>query len=845
MKRDTSRLVLILATVVIALFYLYPSYRFYFAPPEDLDDLERAKRNAINLGLDLQGGIHLVMEVDPSELSEDERADVVDRVKEIISNRVDQFGVAEPIIHREGDWRIVVELPGIQEVERAKDLIGKTARLEFKILKPVQERGTLLDRIEAHLAVTYDDTTDAEPEGLFEEPEEERPSLKRYLLSYGDDDWVVSEDDLQKVRQILNQPGVKKLVPTDGTLLWASKAEALSDGRRYRRLYYLEARIEMTGETISDAKVSKGQSFENAGQPIVNLTMKDEGVKIFSRVTGAHVGERMAIILDNRIYSAPTIQTKIRDGRSIITGSGSTEEAKDLAIVLRSGSLPTNAEIVEDRTVGPSLGKDSIEQGKKAAAVGLVIVMLFMVAYYGLFGLVANLALVLNLVFVLAILAGFGGTLTLPGIAGIILTIGMAVDANVLIFERIREEIRNGKTIRPAIENGYGRALLTIVDANLTTVITAVVLYQFGTGPIKGFALTLMIGIISSMYTALFVTRTIFNTLIQRWQLTSISIGRLRIFGETSFNFLRIRRAAFVGSVLVVLVGLGSTVTKGGYNIGIDFAGGTLLELHFTPAVPVGEIREALGRVDLEERVVDLRQSEIKQFGPPTDVLIRVEEEAKGTLVADAIKRRLRARFASSIGDETEWLRRQEAVGPKIGSALKQDAIKAVLLSMVLIILYIWWRFKQIQFGIAAVAALLHDVLITLGIFSLTNKEISLAIVAALLTIVGYSLNDTIVVFDRIRENLNLYRRDSYRNIINRSINDCLNRTALTSGTTLLVVLALFVSGGEVIKDFAFALIIGVFVGTYSSSFVASPLVLEWQAASERRASVASRRRAS
>ncbi len=835
MKRDTWRLLLILATVVIALLYLYPSYKFYFSPPEDPDELELVKRNSINLGLDLQGGIHLVLEVDPSGLSEDEREDVVDRVKEIITNRVDQFGVSEPIIHREGDWRIVVELPGIQEVERAKDLIGKTARLEFKILKSTQERGALLDKIESHLIAAYGDTSEAESDALFEEPSEDRPSLKRHLLSYGSDDWVVSEEDLPKVRQILNQPGVEKLVPADGEFLWESKTEELSDGRRYRRLYYLKSRIEMTGETIGDAKVSTGQSFQNAGQPIVNLTMKDEGVKIFSRVTGAHVGERMAIILDNRIYSAPTIQVKIRDGRSIITGSSTTEEAKDLSIVLRSGSLPTNAEIVEDRTVGPSLGRDSIEQGKKAAAVGMVIVMVFMVVYYGFAGLVANLALILNLVFVLAILAGFGGTLTLPGIAGIILTIGMAVDANVLIFERIREELRTGKTIRPAIENGYGRAMLTIVDANLTTVITAVVLYQFGTGPIKGFALTLMVGIISSMFTALFVTRTIFNSLIQRLQLTSISIGRLRIFGHTLFDFLRIRRAAFVGSVLVILVGLGSSITKGGYNIGIDFAGGTLLELHFTPPVPVGEIREALGRVDLEHRTVDLRQSEIKQFGPPTDVLIRVEEEAEGTLVGDAIKKTLRTRFASFIGDETEWLRRQEAVGPKIGSELKSDAIKAILLSMVLIILYIWWRFKQIQFGIAAVAALLHDVLITLGIFSLTNKEISLAIVAALLTIVGYSLNDTIVVFDRIRENLNLHRRDSYRNIINRSINECLNRTALTSGTTLLVVIALFVSGGEVIHDFAFALIIGVVVGTYSSSFVASPLVVEWQAASERR----------
>ena len=600
----------------------------------------------------------------------------------------------------------------------------------------------------------------------------------------------------------------------------------------------------MTGDIVADAKVSTGQDFQNAGQAIINFSTTDEGVKLFSRVTGAHVEERMAIILDGQVYSAPTIQVKIRDGRSIITGSKDIDEAKDLAIVLRAGALPANAPIVEDRTVGPSLGRDSINQGKKAAAIGLAIVMIFMVLYYGFSGLIANLALGLNLLFVLAILAGFHGTLTLPGIAGIILTIGMAVDANVLIFERIREELRSGKTVRSSLENGYGRAFLTIVDANLTTIITAVVLYQFGTGPIKGFALTLMIGILSSMFTALFVTRTVFNIFVARQETPSLSIGKLNIFGETSVDFLKLRKGAFILSAVLILVGLGSTVVKGGYNLGIDFAGGTLLELHFNPAVEVGELRDALSEVDYHGKTLDLRNSEIKQFGSPNDILIRVEEEAEGTRMADAIKEKLKTQFASSVPQDKEWIRRQEAVGPKIGSELKQNAVNAVLVSLLLIVLYIWWRFKQIQFGIAAVVALFHDVLITLGVFSLMDKEISLAIVAALLTIVGYSLNDTIVVFDRIREDLRLYRRDSYGDIINRSINECLNRTVLTSGTTLLVVLALFFLGGEVIHDFAFALVVGIVVGTYSSSFIASPIVMLWQAATERKTEGASGRRA-
>ncbi len=836
MTRETWRSTFILLAIFGALYYLYPSYQFYFSPPQNLDELESVKRRAINLGLDLQGGIHVVLEVDPSKLSEDERADVVERAKEIITNRVDQFGVSEPTIHREGEWRIVVELPGVQEIERAKNLIGQRAVLEFKMVKSNVERTDLINRFETRLQESAKkDTTQSDTDILFEDSEEDvTPSIAQYLLSYGED-LIVLDDNVSTVREMLSRSEISRLIPNDAAFHWSSKSVEMGDGQSYRNLYFLKKRVEMTGEIVQDAKVTTGQDFSNAGQPIVNLTTTGDGVKIFSRITGAHVGERMAIILDNGVYSAPTIQVKIRDGRSIITGSATIDEAKDLAIVLRAGALPAPINIVEDRTVGPSLGRDSIDQGKTAAAIGMGVVIVFMVLYYGLSGLVANLALGLNILFVLSILAGFEGTLTLPGIAGIILTIGMAVDANVLIFERIREEFRAGRTVRAAIENGYGRAFLTIVDANLTTIITAIVLYQYGTGPIKGFALTLMIGIISSMFTALFVTRTVFDIAVQRWQLTSFSIGRLNIFGETGFDFLRLRRGAFVFSALIILVGLGSAITKGGYNLGIDFVGGTLLELHFDPQAEPGDIRSALADVRVGDRTMDLRDSEIKEFGSPNDILIRVEEEADGTMMADAIKTTLKGTFAENISNELEWLRRQEAVGPKIGEELKQNAIWAILVSMFLIILYIWYRFKQIQYGIAAVAALFHDVLITLGVFSLADKEISLAIVAALLTIVGYSLNDTIVVFDRIREDIQLYRRETYGQVINRSINECLNRTCLTSGTTMLVVLSLLILGGEVIHDFAFALLVGVIVGTYSSSFVASPIVLEWQTASERR----------
>lgn len=826
MNRETWRILFISATILLALFYLYPTYELYYAPPENPDAREQLKQKAINLGLDLQGGIHLVLEVDDSKLTADEKFDVVPRALEVIRNRIDQYGVSEPIIHREGDKRIVVELPGIQDIERAKRLIGSQAILEFKMLESPEDRASVIQRVDNVLSAqaATDSAKSADP--LFAD-DTETPSLSRYLLSYRGD-LVVLEDNILTVRNLLARPNIQKLIPSTSEFFWGAKEETMPDGQVYRPLYFVKSRVEMTGEILANASVTTGQSFENAGQPVVNFTTTSEGVRIFSRVTGAHVGERMAIILDNQVYSAPNIRSKISQGSGIIEGSGTTEEAKDLAIVLRAGALPAPLDIVEDRTVGPSLGRDSIAQGKNAALIGLAIVAVFMIIYYGFSGFVADIALVLNLIFVMAILAAFQGTLTLPGIAGIILTIGMAVDANVLILERIREELRSGKTARAAIENGYGRAILTIIDANVTTIITAIVLYQYGTGPIKGFALTLMVGILSSMFTAIFVTRTIYNFITARQTSPSIGMGKLRIFGDTHLDFLSLRKGAFIGSLLIILVGLGSTIVKGGYNLGIDFAGGTLLELHFQPAVPVGDIRDALSNVQVGDQRMDLQSSEIKEFGTPNDILIRVQEEAQGTAVADAIKTTLKTTFASNIAQESDWLRRQEAVGPKIGEELKSNAVYAVIVSMILIIIYVWWRFRQIEFGVAAVIALFHDVMITMGVFSLVDHEISLAVVAAILTIVGYSLNDTIVVYDRIREDLKLYRRDAFGDIINRSINECLNRTVLTSTTTLLVVVSLMTLGGEVIYDFAFALLIGVFVGTYSSAFIAAPIVVEW-----------------
>ena len=643
------------------------------------------------------------------------------------------------------------------------------------------------------------------------------------MLSPTGEDLTVSGRDLQRVKNLLNTPEARELIPADVEFLFSSKP-AGAEGNEFYFLYLVRKKPEMTGHMIQDAFVSIGQVVEYMGQPIVNFSTTDEGVRLFSRITGSHIGERMAIVLDESVYSAPVIQTKISEGRGIITGSGTQEEAKDLAIVLRAGALPAEVEIIEDRTVGPSLGRDSIEQGKTAAIYSMVLVVIFMVLYYRAAGLIADCALLLNMLFIMAVLAGFHATLTLPGIAGIILTIGMAVDANVLIFERIREELRSGKTVRAAIDSGYGHALSAIIDANVTTFLVGIVLYQFGTGPIRGFALTLCIGIISSLFTAFFVSRTIFELITRKSEQSSLSIGPVALFSNLNIRFLSLRNIGFGTSAAVLLIGIVSILGINGIRQGIDFAGGTLLELHFDPAVKVEDIRSQLGRVPVGDAEIDLSKSEIKQFGSENDILIRVSESGAGTEVADGIMGVLKSGFANSI-EEIEWIRRQEKVGPKIGSELSNAAVRAVLVALALILIYMAWRFHRFLYGIAAVVALFHDVLITLGLLSLFDIEITLAVVAALLAIVGYSLNDTIVVFDRIRENLHTARRQGFDGTVNQSINECLSRTLITSATTLMAVLVLMIFGGEVNRDFTITLMIGVVVGTYSSVFVASPVL--------------------
>ncbi len=584
------KIIFIVAVIIFSFYSLYPSVRFYAMAPEERARLTKDQRDKyiqsiVKLGLDLQGGMHLVLEVDDSELDGDAKKDALDRAMKIIRNRIDQFGVAEPVIQKQGSKRIIVQLPGLQEAERAKGLIGQTAMLEFRLvreseetarvlrdldraLRGVQVEGTVVDTSlvgsppGAEVAEAGGLPPDASAEGIADTsepaPEDQRdveteaaaeemaldsllppipgaeelempmPEVSEdnpftsYLISFFGGGAVADERNVETINALLATPQAQRVIPRQSEFLWDHEARPMEGGGMGRVLYLVEKTPTLTGRTLVNATTRPDPDDPSVLNVLFELNR--EGALIFARFTGENIGRRIAIVLDRKIRSAPVVQTKIPGGEGRITGITTDEEATDLAIVLRAGALPADVDIKEERTVGPTLGRDSIVLGVRAAIVGFVLVMIFMIVYYRLSGLLACTALVLNLIIILATLARLHAALTLPGIAGLILTIGMAIDANVLIFERIREELAKAKTVRSAIDSGYDRAFTTIFDANLTTLITAFVLWQFGTGPIKGFATTLSIGIVASMFTALMCTRVVFDFVTSRWVLRRLSI---------------------------------------------------------------------------------------------------------------------------------------------------------------------------------------------------------------------------------------------------------------------------------------------------------------------------------
>jgi SecD/SecF fusion protein len=524
------KLLLLGVLVALSIYALLPTFQFYGRPESARNDprdpqLHDLRSKALKLGLDLKGGMHLLLELDKSKLPSDASVrDALDRAMEILRNRIDQFGVAEPIIQRQGDDRILVQLPGLLEKERAVQLIGQTAQLEFKLVKQASESRQVIDRLNRAMAGRSAEL----PDSLLADSVSVANPLTDLFFDYPDmsrfGGATVLETDFPKLVKLLGTVNVDSLVPRDAALGFSSQPETFEQGQTGRVLYVMNRRPEMVGSAVANAIMKFGLDPRSPNSPGVSMTLTTKGANVFRKVTGANVGRQLAIVLDNKVASAPVIRDRIPTGQAQITGRFSDAEAKDLAIILRAGALPAPVRVVEERTVGPSLGRDSIASGLRAGIVAAVIVIGFMLIYYRGSGIVAILTLILNMFFLFAGLAALRGTLTLPGIAGIVLTVGMAVDANILVFERIREELRAGKTVKAAVENGFDRAWRTILDSNLTTLISSLVLFRFGTGPIKGFAITLGIGIIANIYTAVFVARMIFEAFLARRNVRNLSI---------------------------------------------------------------------------------------------------------------------------------------------------------------------------------------------------------------------------------------------------------------------------------------------------------------------------------
>ncbi len=697
----------------------------------------------IPLGLDLKGGMHLIMQVDFEELDENARKDAVLRAIEILRNRIDSLGAGEMVIQQQGEQEILIQLPGVTDRDTALRLIGDTAKMEFHL---VSDNPTLMSRaIEGDV-----------PSG--------------YLLKYTKDE---------------NDPVL------------------------------LEADVAMTGDSIADAMVD----FDQARQPYISMKFNADGTKTFGKLTKDNVNRRLAILLDGNVLSAPNINEPILGGNAQITGRFTFEEASLLALSLRSGALPVTMTLEEERTIGPLLGKDSINAGITATITGGVLVLIFMLVYYLQAGMISSIALANNLLMIFGLM-GFMNvmlpasqlTLTLPGIAGIILTLGMAVDANVLINERIREEAKTGRPLQSAVNNGFSKALKAIVDSNTTTLIAAFMLFQFGSGPIKGFAVTLSIGLIASLFTALYVTRTIFDLSIHLGLLKKIKM--LSFFSDTKIDFVSKRKICFVISAILVLLSVFSLVQKKEAAYGIDFVGGQIQEYRFERRIPVDDLRDVLNAANLPDAV-------IQQFDQyPENVMIRTSEDTEKAVMEA---------FRSNFTDNSFEILRIEKVGPVVGQALRKAAVLAIIFALGGILIYVGFRFSHFDFATAGIIALLHDVFITLGMLVMFHRQVDLLVVTALLTIAGYSINDTIIIYDRVRENMAKSGRKSLPEIINLSINQTLGRTILTTITTLIVVCSLYFKGGEVLNTFALTLLIGFIAGTYSTIFIASPLVLAWE----------------
>ena len=807
----------------------------------------------------------------------------IDNTFNILRTRIDRFGVAQPNIRKADiSGRIVIELPGIKDAQRVRKLLQGTAALEFyetfdngdfyKYLEVANEKARDLNKaaevlsaadsialaaVKAAEATTGTTSTDTTGNSLISglndslkvASQEEfmkqnplfallTPNIDREgrIVQQGSTIGLARLKDTSAINKLLALPQIKSVFPRNARLLWASKPEGDALALHAIKITTRDGKAPLDGGAIVDAR----QTFDDrsGGAPIVSMNMNGEGAKTWARLTKDNVGHSIAIVLDGYVCSSPNVMTEIKGGSSQITGHFDVKEAQDLANILKSGKLPAPARIIADEIVGPSLGSESIQSGMWSFVIAFCLVLLYMLFFYSRgAGLAADIALFTNLFFLFGVLASIGAVLTLPGIAGIVLTMGMSVDANVLIYERIQEELRSGKGMKLAVKEGYKQAYSAIIDGNVTTLLTGFILYYFGEGPIKGFATTLIIGIFTSLFCAIFITRLILDSAVNKSEnvkfTTPFTANWLR---DVHFPFLQRRKVGYIVSGIITVVCVASLFTKG-LDKGIDFVGGRTYTVVFDQPVQVESIAESLA-------VVYGSAPEVKTFGGDNQVRIttkyRITDE--GTEADDEVETLLYEGLKSYLPDGTtkeEFLSENRQMSQKVGPAVAEDVTRAavwsVIFALIVIFVYIMVRFSNWWYGAGAVLGLAHNTIVVLGMFSLLSGllpfslEIDQAFIAAILTVVGYSINDTVVVFDRIREYHRLYPKRDDMDTTNAALNSTLRRTFSTSLSTLVVLLAIFIFGGTSIKGFVFALLIGIIVGTYSSLFVATPLSYDFR----------------
>jgi len=808
----------------------------------------------------------------------------IDRSFNILRTRIDRFGTSQPNIQRlQGTGLIQIELPGVDNPQRVRNLLQGVAKLEFWEVYELNEINGILQAMnDAAVSVMKDELPEQD---MTEGQQQVIDDLSNLLTSEDDSTAIAAEGDstvndttsaresnaldslvntkvsplfeliksqfglvydikdTAKINRMLQLDEVQAVIPSTIKFLWLVKPIQTQDELNQDELLELHpikvsrsGKASLTGEVIVDAR----QDLDQRARPAVSMQMNAQGAKTWKRMTAANVGRRIAIVLDNFVYSAPTVQGEIPNGNSSISGNFTIEEAQDLANILKAGALPAPTTIVEDVVIGPTLGKVAQKQGITSIVAGLVIVLIFMVAYYAKGGLVANVALFFNVFFILGILAQLSAALTLPGIAGIVLTIGMSIDANVLIFERIKEELRNGAGLKAAIGAGYKKAYSSIIDANITTLITGIILYTLGQGPVKGFAITLIIGIICSFFSAVFITRVIVEAMSKKGDSSKVSFATgfsKNALSQLSVQFLDKRKIAYLFSATFISIGIVALIIKG-LTLGVDFKGGRSYVVEFNQPMTPSKIVVPLSEY------FDNKGTEIKTFGADnrlkitTSYLIDDESDEADITVRKALIEGLNGVTGLNYTENDELTDEQFLIGSSskvtatIADDIKNSSYQSAIFALICIFLYILVRFRKWQFGLGAIIALFHDTMFVISAFAIANLvgvsfEIDQVFVAAILTIIGYSINDTVVVFDRIRENLGIKAGSDLKGVFNESLNNTISRTLITSVTTLIVVLILFIFGGAVLKGFSFALLVGIVIGTYSSIFVATPIALD------------------